>query len=256
MSIPNLSLEGKIALVTGSRRGIGKAIALAFAEAGANVIVSDNVIDDGLLESAAAEIGQLGQRSIWFQTDVSKKADVEKLIQKSVDLFGTIDILVNNAAIDTRVPLLELAEDDWDKIIDVNLKGYFLCSQAAARVMTKKRNGTILNMASQLAFKAWARVGVYCISKAGVVMLTRVLARELGIYSIRVNAIAPSSVRTEMGRVTWSDSEALERIESNIPLGGRLAEPSDIIGTALFLASNASSYITGHTILVDAGTNA
>ena len=119
-----------------------------------------------------------------------------------------------------------------------------------------KKGGNIINMASQLAFRAVAKLGAYCISKAGVVMLTRVLARELSNYSIRVNAIAPSLVRTELGRPSWGDPEALKLAESAIPLGGRIAEPRDIVGAALFLACDASSYITGHTILVDAGTNA
>ena len=256
MTIPNFSLEGKVAIITGSRRGIGKAIALTFAEAGADVVVCDWVVEDGLLGVVAEEIRELGRRSLAIQADIAKKADVDSLVQRVMDEFSGIDILVNNAAIDIRVPLLELGEDDWDKVIDINLKGYYLCSQAVGRRMVERKKGNIISMASQLAFRAWANMGAYCITKAGVVMLTRVLARELGSYGIRANAIAPSTAKTELGRPTWSDPEALNRVVSTIPLGGRLAEPSDIVGVALFLASDASSYITGHTILVDAGTNA
>jgi NAD(P)-dependent dehydrogenase (short-subunit alcohol dehydrogenase family) len=256
MTIPNFSLEGKVAIVTGSRRGIGRAIALAFAEAGADVAVCSRTIEDGELQGVAEEIKRLGGRSLALQTDIARKAEVDKLVQRVMDEFGVIDILVNNAAVDVRKPILELTEDEWDKVININLKGYYLCSLAVARRMIERRKGNIISMASQLAFKAQARMGVYCISKAGVVMLTRVLARELGSYGIRANAIAPSLVRAELGRLTWSDPEALKRVESAIPLGGRMAEPGDIVGTALFLASDASSYISGHTILVDAGTNA
>ena len=254
--IPDFSLKGKVAIVTGGKRGIGKAIALAFAEAGADVAVCGRVVEDGLLGDAAEEIRKLGRRSLAIQADITKKADVDNLVQRVTDEFGGIDILVNNAAIDVRAPILELGEDDWDKVIDTNLKGYYLCSQAVVKRMVERKKGNIISMASQLAFRAWANMGAYCITKAGVVMLTRVLARELGSYGIRANAIAPSTVTTELGRPTWSNPEALKRVKSTIPLGERLAEPSDIVGAALFLASDASSYITGHTILVDAGTNA
>ena len=256
MVTPDFSLKGKVAIVTGSRRGIGKAIALTFAEAGADVVVCGRTVEDGLLGAVAEEIQKFGRRSLAVQADIAKKADVDNLVQRVMDEFGGIDILVNNAAIDIRRPILELSEDDWDKVIDINLKGYYLCSQAVGKRMVERGKGNIISMASQLAFKAWAKMGAYCIAKAGVVMLTRVLARELGSYGIRANAIAPSTVKTELGRLTWSDPEALERVKSTIPLGGRVAEASDIVGTALFLASDASSYITGHTILVDAGTNA
>lgn len=204
----------------------------------------------------AEKIRRLGRRSLALQTDITRKTDVENLVQKVMDEFGGIDILLNNAAIDIRAPLLELSEDDWDRMINTNLKGYYLCSQAVGKRMVERKKGNIISMASQLAFRAWAKMGAYCITKAGVVMLTRVLARELGGYGIRANAIAPSSVKTELGRPTWSDPETLNRIESAIPLWGRLAEVSDIVGADLYLASDASSYVTGHTILVDAGTNA
>jgi NAD(P)-dependent dehydrogenase (short-subunit alcohol dehydrogenase family) len=255
MDTPGGSLEGKTAIITGSRRGIGKAIALAFAEAGADVAVCDLEVEDGLLGATSEEIQKLGRRSLAIQVDIARKADVDNMVQMVMGKFGGIDILVNNAAILGRAPLLELSEDDWDKAIDINLKGYYLCSQAVGKRMVERKKGSIISIASQLAFRAAANLGAYCISKAGVVMLTRVLARELGSYNIRVNGVAPSVVTTELGRTVWSDPEVLKQRLTTIPMG-RLAEASDIVGAILFLASDASSYISGHTILVDGATNA
>ena len=253
MSIPNLSLAGEVAIVTGSRRGIGKTIALAFAQAGADVAVCDIVIDDGQLVSVAEEIQRLGRRSLAIQVNTSKKKDVDNLVQKIVDQFGVIDILVNNAGIIIKSPLLDMPENDWDKLMSVDLKGYFLCSQAVGKRMIKQKKGKMINIASQYAFKVTPGMGVYSIAKAGVVMLTRVLAQELGSYGIRANTIAPCLVRTEFSRPNWSDPEFLKQVEASIPLG-RVAETDDLVGAALFLASEASSFITGHTILVDGGT--
>jgi gluconate 5-dehydrogenase len=180
---------------------------------------------------------------------------VDSLVQRVVGEFGVIDILVNNAAMNIRAPLLELREDGWDRVIDTDLKGYYLCSQAVGRQMVAQKRGNIINIASTAAMKAAAEMGAYCIAKAGVVMLTRVLALELAQYHIRVNAIAPYMVKTKFSQPLWSDPETLKQIESEIPLG-RLAETGDIIGSVLFLASDASRYITGHTIIVDGGLSA
>jgi len=255
VGVSNLPLQGKVAIVTGSRRGIGKSIALALAEAGADIVVCDRVIEDGELKAVAEEIQRLGRRSLAVQTDITQKADVARLVQRVMDEFGTIDILVNNAAMNVMAPLLELREDGWDRVIDTDLKGYYLCCQAVGKRMVDQKRGNIINIASTAAIKAAPQMGAYCIAKAGVVMLTRVLALELAKYNIRVNAIAPYMVKTKFSQPLWSDPETLKQLESEIPLG-RLAEPGDIIGSALFLASDASSYITGHTIIVDGGLNA
>ena len=255
MSIPNLSLEGKVVLVTGSRRGIGKTIALAFAEAGADVAICDLVVEDGQLQSVAREIEKLGRRSLAVQADTSRKTDVDTLVQKVMDQFGLIDILVNNAGVNVPSLLLDLDEKDWDKILNVHLKGYFLCSQAVGKRMVERKKGNIINLASQFAFKVTPGVGAYCIAKAGVVMLTRVLAQELAKSGIRSNAIAPGMVKTEFNQAIWSNPDNMAKILPSIPLG-RMAETTDLVGAALFLASDASIYITGHTLLVDGGRSA
>ncbi len=252
MSIPSFSLEGKSAIITGGKKGIGKAIALAFAEAGADVAVCSRVVKDGQLEGVAEDIRKLGRRALAVQADISRKTDINNLVQKAIDQFGAIDILVNNAAITKNVPLLDMPEDDWDEVINVDLKGYFLCSQAVGRRMIGRKRGNIINIAARLGMRASINRGAYCVAKVGVLMLTRVLALELASYNVRVNAIAPGFVKTDMSKLRWSDPETLKQQESTIPLG-RVGEPSDIIGAALFLASGASSHITGDTILVDGG---
>ena len=255
MSVPGLSLEGKLAIVTGGRRGIGRAIALAMAEAGADVALCDRVTDDGELAAVAEEIQRLGRRALAVKADITRKADVDNLVQMVTGEFGAIDILVNNVAMNIMAPLLELGEDGWDKVINTDLKGYYLCCQAAGRKMVDRKGGRIINIASTAAMKAAPGMGAYCIAKAGVVMLTRVLALELAQYNIQVNAIAPYMVRTKFSQPLWSDARTLEQIEAEIPLG-RLAETKDVIGAVLFLASDASGYITGHTIVVDGGLSA
>lgn len=249
------SLEGKVAVITGSRRGIGRGIALAYAGAGADMVVCDRIVDDGELEAVAGEIQGLGRRSLAVRVDITQKTDVENMVQRVIDEFGIIDILVNNAAMNIMAPLLELREDGWDRIIDTDLKGYYLCSQAVGKRMADRKRGNIINMASSAAIKAARGMGAYCIAKAGVVMLTRVLALELAGCNIRVNAIAPHLVKTKFSQPLWSNPEIMKQVGGEIPLG-RLAETDDIIGSALFLASDASSYITGHTIVVDGGLNA
>lgn len=255
MSLPNLSLTGKVAVITGAKRGIGKAIALAFAEAGASVAVCSRVVHDGQLQAVADEIKRCGQRCLAMQADVSKKADVDTMVQEVIDTFGAIDILINNAAVSINVPLMDTLEDDWDSIMNVDLKGYFLCAQAAGRRMIERKGGTIINIASRLGMKATPTMGAYSVAKAGELMLTRVLALELAKENIRVNAIAPGIVRTEGTESLLSEPEVLKRFESTIPLG-KIAEPGDIVGAALFLASDASAHITGHTIVVDGGVQA
>jgi NAD(P)-dependent dehydrogenase (short-subunit alcohol dehydrogenase family) len=249
MDSPNL--KGEVALVTGAKRGMGREIALAMAGAGADVVVCGRVLE-GELEAVADDIAKLGRRSLALRVDIRRKKDVDHLVDKVMEDFGAIDILVNNAGVLAKIPLLETSEELWDDIVNTNLRGGFLCSQAVGRKMIERKKGTIINLSSDLAFKAVPEMGAYCISKAGIVMLTRVLARELGGHGIRVNSIAPGLIRTEMSRPNWGDPEALAHMESMIPLG-RIGETDDIVGVALFLASDASRYITGDTILLNGG---
>ena len=250
MGTPSLSLEGQVAVVTGGGTGIGRGIALEFAKAGADVVVASRRLS--VLEKVSEEVTTLGKRSLAVQTDISRKTDVDNLVQRVMDEFGAIDILVNNAGVWIKRRMLEFSEDDWDKIMDVNIKGYYLCSQAVGKRMVQQKRGNIINIASISSFVVDEEEGPYCISKAGVAMLTKALARELASYNIRVNAIAPGSVRTEMSERLYSDPEVVKQEEAKIPLG-RIAEPSEIASVALFLASDASSYMTGSTIVVDGG---
>jgi len=251
----SFSLAGKVAIVTGGKRGLGKAIALAFAEAGADVAICDLVVEDGELEVVAKEIQRLGRRSLAVQVDVTRKADVDNMVQRVVDEFGRIDILVNNAAIlGNKCPLLEFSENDYDKIVDTDLKGYFLCSQAVGRRMAEQKGGNIINIASVDAMRPSLKSSPYSAAKAGVVMLTKSLAAELGSNNIRANAIAPGWIQTEMTKRRWSDPESRKQLEAGIPLG-RIAQPGDIAAVAVFLASDAAGYVTGTTIIVDGGAS-
>jgi 3-oxoacyl-[acyl-carrier protein] reductase len=250
-----LSLEGKIAMVTGAKRGIGRAIALAFAKAGASVALCTRDTGDGRLQIVADEIRGLGRAALALQADVSRPDDVNRMVRQVVAEFGGIDLLVNNAAASLAAPLMETAEADWDRLMAVDLKGYFLCAQACARVMMERKTGGIINISSRLGISASPRMGAYSVAKAGELALTRGLALELAPLNIRVNAIAPGLVETEGSAHLWGQPEVRKRFESAIPLG-RIAQPEDIARAALFLASEASGYITGHTMIVDGGSEA
>ena len=272
MTVPSLSLEGRVALVTGGKRGIGKAIALVLAEAGADVVIADYIVDDGELEAVAAEIRSLGRRCLAVQADVSQKSEVEELVKRVMSELGVIDILVNNAGISGLEVQSELPDEHWQKVIDVNLNGCYLCSQAVSEGMVERKKGNIINIASVEGLRGGvvARTIMplipvptvptgltlagrpYNVSKAGIIMLTRVMARQLGSYGIRVNAIAPGGTRTEMLRFIWGNADFMKQFESQVPLG-RIGEPSEVANVALFLASDASSYVTGHTVVADGG---
>ena len=218
MSMPSLSLEGKVAIVTGASRGIGKAIALTFAGAGADVVVCSRDLD-GKLGTVAEGIKGLGRRSLAVPTDVMQKAAVDNLVQKTMAEFGAIDILVNNAGTTIRSPVIEHSEEDWDKVMDTNLKSYFLCSREVAKIMTHQKRGNIISIASVRGIVGSAGRVSYSVSKAGVIMLTRVLALEFASYNIRVNAIAPGWIRTELTEPLYSDPKAREEIDATIPMG-------------------------------------
>jgi dehydrogenase/reductase SDR family protein 4 len=248
------SLKGKVALITGASRGIGRAIALAYAEAGAEVAVSSRNKRPPELEKVAEEISALGKRALAVPAHVGKKEEVQMLVRKTLESFGRIDILMNNAGANPVLsPLADLGEEGFDKVLEVNLKGALLMSQAVARQMIQQGGGRIINMSSISGLRARADgTGAYCISKAALNMMTQVMARELAPHNILVNAIAPGSIKTEFSRVNWTDPERKAQRIREIELR-RFGEPEEVVGIALFLASDAGSFVTGEIIRVDGG---
>lgn len=245
-----MNLKNKVAIVTGSRRGIGKAIALALAKAGANVVVSDINIDD--CNKVVEEIKDINGNALAVKADVSNPEDVSKMINLTTEKFGKVDILVNNAGIYMQKSLTDVTEQDFDRILDINLKGVFLCSKAAVPEMIKQGKGKIINIASIAGQVGFANSSAYCASKGGIINMTRELALELGQYKINVNAIGPGVIETPMTKDLLEDKATKETLLANIPLN-RIGKPEDIANAALFLASDNSDYITGITLFVDGG---
>ena len=252
MSINNFSLSGQVALVTGAKRGLGRELALAFAGAGADVAVCTRDVEGGALEAVVGEVKKMGRRSLGVKADTSRKADVDNLVDKVMQEFGRIDILVNNAAVLIKGMILDMAEADWDRHFEVNVKGYYLVARAVAAKMVERKKGSIINISSDLAFKAVPAHAAYCTSKAAIIMLTRALALELGPYGIRVNTVAPGMFRTELSKPNWTNPDFMKYMENITPLG-RIGEPEEMTGAVLYLASSASSYVSGTTILVNGG---
>jgi len=250
MALAKFSLEGKVALVTGASRGIGRAIALAFADAGADVAISGRKLPD--LEVVAEEIKAKGRKSMALASHIAKIDDSKTLVAKVKSEWGRIDILVNNAGTNPYYgPLLDAEEWAWDVTMNVNLKGPFLLSQLVAKVMREQGGGSIINLAS-IAGIIPSELNIYSVTKAGLIMLTKVMAKEWGQYKIRVNAIAPGVVKTRLSEALWKEPTKGEEAARSKALG-YIGLPEDIAGAALFLASDASSYLTGETILVDGG---
>lgn len=249
------NLRGKVALVTGGGRGIGKAIAWALAEAGANVAVN-YVSGPENAEDLVAMIRKLGQRSIAVQGDVSHKDEVEAMVTRVEQELGAIDILVNNAGILLFEPFLTMSEANWDRVIDVNLKGQFLVAQAVARAMVRRgKGGRILNLASIASGQVgigYPNIAHYCASKGGVIAMTEVVALELGPLGINVNAIAPGIIGTDMTKDVTGDARAQAALLGRIPKG-RIGRPEDVAALAVFLASDEADYCTGATFYVDGG---
>lgn len=247
-------LEQRVAVITGSARGIGKQIALCFASEGANIVVSDVLTAE--MEDTAQEIKNLGRDVITVKTDVSKKKEVENLVNNTIDNFKKVDILVNNAGISRQADLLEMTEDVWDEVMNVNLKGAFLCTQAAARYMVEQKYGKIINIASVIGLGNAAKGMVnYAVSKAGIVQLTKSSATELSPYGINANAIAPATIPTDFNTRSGTPEQIEKFLEwrKSVTLLGRLGTKEDVANLALFLASDDSSYITGQVIPIDGG---
>lgn len=243
-------LSGKVAIVTGGGRGIGQAIAIGLAQAGAFVVIASRSADQ--LETVAAQINKHGGKALAVPADLSDATQLESLCAKTIETFGRIDILVNNAARSFMRSLMELREDGWDKVFNVNVKGVWLLSRAVAKQMMTQKSGRIINITTVGAEKAELGMAAYGCSKAALKMLTRCMAREWAPFGIQVNAVGPGLTRTKFSEPIWSNPDVEKHITSMLPMG-RIAEPEEIVPAVLFLASDAASYMTGHTIYVDGG---
>ena len=250
MSLTTFNLDGKNALVTGSHRGLGTGIALALAEAGANVVCHGRDPEPG---HVCGEIGELGRRCCYFAGDIAEARVCSELVEKTVAEFGSLDIVVNNAGIIRRSPAVEYSAEDWDQVIAVDLTAVFRLSQLAARQMLKQgTGGKILNIASVLSFQGGILVPAYAAAKGGVAQLTRALANEWAAKGINVNAIAPGYMATDNTEALRNDPNRSRQILERIP-AGRWGEPKDLAGAAVFLCSSASDYVHGHVLAVDGG---
>jgi len=243
-----MDLADKVCLVTGGSRGIGRAICLRLAQEGANVVVNYSTGED-MASQVVREIKKLGQRAIMYKADVSSFDQVSKMIDDIVKEFGRIDILVNNAGVTKDALILRMSEQDWDKVIDVNLKGVFNASRACVKYMVKQRKGKIINISSIVGIYGNAGQVNYAASKAGIIGITKSLAKELGSRGITVNAVAPGFIKTDM---TASFLEKEDQIVSRIPLK-RLGNPDEVANLVVFLASGKADYITGQIIAIDGG---
>ena len=248
--LDKFSLAGKVALVTGASRGIGQTLAMALAEAGADMALVAR--SEGPLAETAEMVRALGRRALAIPADVSKVAAVRGVVDQVIAEYGRIDILLNGAGTQARMPSLELAEEDWDRVADLNLKAVFFCSQAVAPHMIKQGKGKIVNIASLTSTLGFANIAVYGATKGGVLALTRSLSTEWTRHGINVNAVAPGYFKTEMTRRLWQDPELDSWVMSRTPQG-RWGDLTDLQGAVVFLASEASDFITGQMINVDGG---
>jgi NAD(P)-dependent dehydrogenase (short-subunit alcohol dehydrogenase family) len=247
MSLPNFYLDGKVAIITGASGGVGKALSLGFTEAGASVVLAAR--RPAPLQAVADEIIGHGRRALTVPTDVTNSTQVSEMVQKSLDEFGHIDVLVNCAGGGVREATLDMTEKSWHNMVDFNLKSVFLCSQMVGRVMVKQGNGSIINFATAGAQVPVPGYNHYTVAKAGVIHFTRVLAAEWGCYNIRVNCISPGLIDDNLGR---SIGPNFEKSAKSTALG-RAAQPEDLLPIAMFLASDAASYITGAIINITGG---
>ncbi|CEG29442.1 SDR family NAD(P)-dependent oxidoreductase [Bacillus sp. B-jedd] len=254
MMLDIFSLEGKLAIVTGSARGIGQAYAIGLAEAGATLVLVD-LLEDNLKETAKILKDKTGRDAKTFGIDVTDSAKINQMVEEIIAEFGKIDILVNNAGINAPKPFLEVTEEDWKKIVGVNLNSQFLMSSAVVKEMVKRNYGKIINMASVGGFMALSETAPYNASKGGVLQLTKTMAADLSQYKLNINAICPGFIDTGLLKPSKEREERLKKVMANTPLN-RLGSPDDLVGACVFLASDASSYMTGTQIVVDGGMSA
>jgi NAD(P)-dependent dehydrogenase (short-subunit alcohol dehydrogenase family) len=251
---PQFDLTGQVALVTGAARGLGRAISLALAHAGADVALG--LRDVKQPSDVPAEIQSLGREALPLQMDMTSLDQIRRAVDTVVAKFGRLDILVNNAGVAPENPAEHVREEDFDLTLDINLKGTFFASQAAGRVMIRQNSGCIINMSSQAGFAALPTESIYCMTKAGISHLTKCLAVEWGKYNIRVNAVAPTFINTPGTAPSLSEPKFRADVIERIAALHRIGEPVEVAGAVVFLASPAASLITGHTLMIDGGWTA
>lgn len=244
-------LNGKVILVTGGSRGLGAEMVRDFARQGADVIISSRNIEK--CEEIAHEVNQMGRKALPVACDVSKLHEIDSLFKRALDEFGKLDVAVNNAGANVTKPAVDVTEKDWDFIFDVNIKGLFFCCQQAGKIMIQQNSGKIINLSSVGGAKSYKRIAPYTASKAAVIHMTRSLASEWARYNVYVNSIAPGLISTDINEEEISDERLFKKMIKAIPLR-RLGNPHDVSTMAVYLASDASNYVTGQTFYLDGGT--
>ena len=251
MKLPMFNLTGKVAIVTGGYQGIGRGIAEGLAEAGSDVVICARNYDRCV--DACSEIEKLGVKALPVRCDISKTEEVQGLVSETVKEMGKINILVNNAGIGgSEKPVIEMSDEDWDHAVNIDLRGAFLCAREATKEMIKQGGGKIINVSSIAGFIAMANMSAYCASKGGLLQLTKVMALECIRYNIQVNALCPGYFLTPLNRTFFESEGGQKIIKKNIPMG-RLGSPEELKGTAIYLASSATDFMTGSAIVIDGG---
>ncbi len=250
MNYKKFNLDQKVAIVTGGGSGIGRALSLGLAEAGADVVPVGRTASK--IEDTAKGIKDLGKKTMVIPTDVTVKEQVEELVNKVKTSFGSVDVLVNCAGLNIKKPVLDLEVEDWEKVMEVNLKGIFIPCQVVGKEMVAKRNGKIINIASMGSYFGITGSGPYCASKGGVEQFTKVMAVEWAPFNVQANSIAPGFFRTELTKPVFENDTARERIFNRTPMN-RAGEVEELVGAAVYLASEASDFVTGITLPVDGG---
>ena len=243
-------LSGKVAIVTGTSRGLGQYFGRALAKSGADLVITSR--DLSSLTEFKREIESLGRKALPVQLDVLSQSDIENMVRMTINEYGKIDILVNNAGLNIRRPSIDVSQQDWDTVLNTNLKGSFFCAQAVAKEMIKKKHGRIINVGSCTCVFGMEGIAPYTASRGAILSMTRSLAAEWGKFGITVNVLAPGWFKTAQNAVLYENKEWVDYITNRIPLN-RPGQPHDLDGTVIFLASDASEYITGQIILVDGG---